>query len=97
MNTTKEDWIDSVLHMADTYKRPQAPDHLHSIIQQRIQAVRPLKPVQVWAAAAALLLLLAINITAVRSSGKQRNEQGSTANELYEYYAGTTNDIYEQR
>lgn len=97
MNTTKEDWIDSVLQMADRYERPKAPGHLFEGIQQRLRATRPLKPQQVWVAAAALLLLLAVNITVMRTAGKQLNSPTATANELYEFYTGVTTDVYEQR
>jgi hypothetical protein len=91
----KEKWIEEILQSAKDIKPVSSNPYLTTRIEAKLQAIEPINKLPlrwVYVAAAAMLLLLAMNITIWRSTA--RSSQTSGVQQLIQEYGWDNNDLY---
>lgn len=87
----KDKWVEAVLHSADGMSRAEAPDML-TRMEARIGGRRielTISTTRLWAIAAAVALLVALNITTILHTAPARYEGGDMMALMGEDKAGT--------
>jgi hypothetical protein len=91
----KEKWIEEILHGAKDIKRVDSNPYMATRIEAKLQKPAPVSKLPlrwVYVSAAAMLVLLTMNITMWSSPAK--SSQTSGVQQLMQEYGWSNNDLY---
>jgi hypothetical protein len=91
----KEKWIEEILQSAKEIKPVASNPYMATRIEAKLQQASPINKLPlrwVYASAAAMLVLLAMNIT--MWSSKSQTNQTSGVQQLMQEYGWSNNDLY---
>jgi hypothetical protein len=75
---TKENWIENIFNSTQGIAQVSPSDDLFSKIQQRILRNEKVAPRTVWLVAASIIILVLLNITAIKSKVYSQEENQTT-------------------
>jgi len=70
----RDNWIEKVLNSTNGMTTVQPSDDLLSKIQRKINQQNKVSPKTVWLAAASIVVLIALNITVIKTKSKGKTE-----------------------
>jgi hypothetical protein len=100
MNSEKEIWVEKTLNSLDGIQRAVPAGNLHGRIMQRIQAEKfriipdTVPTATIYRAAAAILLIVAMNVVTCITFSKSVNEKKGLSNFAKEYSLTDANDSF---
>lgn len=75
---TKENWIETILNSTEGMTKVTPSDDLFAKIQSRIKETEKVAPQTIWLVAASIMVLIMLNITAIKSKITSKPETAQT-------------------